>query len=275
MSSETSTTSPRVLDARCGRCGYNVTGLDSLTCPECGGDLRHVGIVNADEQRKLGRGLLFGASIVYTGVLALVGGLLAFTVEQSLPVERTYSNTMTLKSYAVQGREYLLDASIRAWQEDLPLMQVTMTLHPGQWMATQSLRYFPDTNRCSVADPAGTYSATKQPFTLEALLVFLRGAGVDDRADPTAIDEAKIVYEQIRAQSRIPRMMNSPGRTTGGLTSNNKPLAVNASTVASADTPRFATPMIVLLLIAAWLAGLRAMWRYSRPRRGGAAIDRS
>ena len=275
MTSEASTTSPQVLDARCGRCGYNVTGLDSLTCPECGGDLRRGGIVNADEQRKLGRGLLIGASIIYTAVLALVGGMLAFTIEQSLPVERTYSNAMTLKSYAATGREYLLDANYRTWQEDLPPMQVTMTLHPAQGIATQWLRYFPDTNTCSVAGPGGAFGSTKQPFTLEALLVFLRGAGVDDHADPTVVDEARIVYEQIRAQSRITHMMNYPGRTTGGLTSNNKPLAINASTVASADTPRFATPAIVLLLIAAWLAGLRAMWRYSRPRRGGAAIDRS
>jgi|GEM_PF-3506580 len=29
----------------CGHCGYAVRGLDSFTCPECGSDLREVGIV--------------------------------------------------------------------------------------------------------------------------------------------------------------------------------------------------------------------------------------
>ncbi|HSI36374.1 MAG: adenylate/guanylate cyclase domain-containing protein [Phycisphaerae bacterium] len=29
----------------CGKCGYNVTGIPTFTCPECGSDLREVGIV--------------------------------------------------------------------------------------------------------------------------------------------------------------------------------------------------------------------------------------
>ena len=29
----------------CGKCGYNVTGIPTFTCPECGSDLRKVGIV--------------------------------------------------------------------------------------------------------------------------------------------------------------------------------------------------------------------------------------
>jgi hypothetical protein len=29
----------------CGRCGYIVTGLPSHVCPECGSDLRTVGVV--------------------------------------------------------------------------------------------------------------------------------------------------------------------------------------------------------------------------------------
>jgi len=31
----------------CGKCNYNVTGLTTFTCPECGSDLREVGIVKA------------------------------------------------------------------------------------------------------------------------------------------------------------------------------------------------------------------------------------
>ena len=30
--------------AVCGQCGYSVTGLTTFTCPECGSDLREVGI---------------------------------------------------------------------------------------------------------------------------------------------------------------------------------------------------------------------------------------
>src|SRR5688572_27215796 len=35
----------------CGRCGYLVQGLTTFTCPECGSDLRQVGIVGGAADR--------------------------------------------------------------------------------------------------------------------------------------------------------------------------------------------------------------------------------
>jgi class 3 adenylate cyclase len=40
----------------CGHCGYAVTGLTTFICPECGRDLRVVGIVRAGAKRGIGRG---------------------------------------------------------------------------------------------------------------------------------------------------------------------------------------------------------------------------
>jgi len=37
----------------CGRCGYAVKGLTALSCPECGGDLREVGITTPRSRQKL------------------------------------------------------------------------------------------------------------------------------------------------------------------------------------------------------------------------------
>jgi hypothetical protein len=39
-----SASAPAAADPRCGQCGYIVRGIASLTCPECGSDLREVGI---------------------------------------------------------------------------------------------------------------------------------------------------------------------------------------------------------------------------------------
>ncbi|HEX8913987.1 MAG TPA: hypothetical protein VF796_16685 [Humisphaera sp.] len=49
-------------EPRCGGCGYIVLGLESMTCPECGEDLRRVGI-DAGQRRGagVGRGLSNGA----------------------------------------------------------------------------------------------------------------------------------------------------------------------------------------------------------------------
>jgi hypothetical protein len=41
-------------ESTCGRCGYCVRGIDGLTCPECGSDLREVGILPANYRRPLG-----------------------------------------------------------------------------------------------------------------------------------------------------------------------------------------------------------------------------
>jgi class 3 adenylate cyclase/predicted RNA-binding Zn-ribbon protein involved in translation (DUF1610 family) len=51
----------------CGRCGYNVTGLSTFTCPECGSDLREVGIRSERKVSLKGRpsrtGLVFQLSL--------------------------------------------------------------------------------------------------------------------------------------------------------------------------------------------------------------------
>src|SRR3954447_5995894 len=46
---------PAGVDARCARCGYCVRGVVGLTCPECGSDLREVGIRS---RRRLGTGVV-------------------------------------------------------------------------------------------------------------------------------------------------------------------------------------------------------------------------
>ena len=52
----------------CGQCGYSVNQLESMTCPECGADLRTVGI-----KTRGGKG--GGVAMVVTGALLLVLGL--------------------------------------------------------------------------------------------------------------------------------------------------------------------------------------------------------
>src|SRR5688572_15999719 len=58
--------------ARCGHCGYAVTGLTTFTCPECGSDLREVGIV-----RRGGGGRFARAGSPVVTFLRLVGWQLA------------------------------------------------------------------------------------------------------------------------------------------------------------------------------------------------------
>src|SRR5262249_12166035 len=40
-----------VTEPVCGKCGYCVIGLTTMTCPECGSDLRMVGIITPGQTR--------------------------------------------------------------------------------------------------------------------------------------------------------------------------------------------------------------------------------
>ncbi|QQE13031.1 hypothetical protein JD969_06110 [Planctomycetota bacterium] len=69
-------------EGRCGQCGYLVVGLTKMMCPECGRDLREVGILPGGNDRKqcersirVGRwmiriGVLLGLLVIYAVIAA-------------------------------------------------------------------------------------------------------------------------------------------------------------------------------------------------------------
>jgi hypothetical protein len=66
----------------CGRCGYGVTGLPSAVCPECGSDLRDVGVV-ASGAADAGGAAACAAWTLAAPLVALLGGVLV--AEYALP----------------------------------------------------------------------------------------------------------------------------------------------------------------------------------------------
>ena len=68
---------PKVTEPSCRACGYAVKGLPSFTCPECGSDLREVGIDTPGAGQELLRrakalgALVGGVSRAVSRVLAL------------------------------------------------------------------------------------------------------------------------------------------------------------------------------------------------------------
>ena len=59
----------------CGKCGYMVKGLSVLDCPECGADLREVGIVPAKSgNRGIGIAMMVAGALVLLSLCAC-GGL--------------------------------------------------------------------------------------------------------------------------------------------------------------------------------------------------------
>ena len=75
----------------CGVCGYSVEGLSVLQCPECGADLREVGITAGNKTRE--RFIRIAIMLGYTAAVVACALLTQRVVEPMLPVyqDRYYS----------------------------------------------------------------------------------------------------------------------------------------------------------------------------------------
>src|SRR5262245_59814715 len=75
----------------CGRCGYLVRGIPSFTCPECGSDLRDVGIEVGKRRGGAGWLAVIVLVMVWSLCMWLAGGLIDMLVMEWTP--RYSSNT--------------------------------------------------------------------------------------------------------------------------------------------------------------------------------------
>lgn len=64
----------------CGKCGYSARGLTTFTCPECGSDLREVGIQRSGRRGRAPGVVLLVIGLVLMLLLCLMSGLMWFRV---------------------------------------------------------------------------------------------------------------------------------------------------------------------------------------------------
>jgi hypothetical protein len=80
---------PAAADAEhptCGRCDYIVRGIEGFICPECGGDLREVGIIPPGGRKPMGRAMrVFRWSAVAAPTGIFLGLILTPLVPQDTP----------------------------------------------------------------------------------------------------------------------------------------------------------------------------------------------
>lgn len=120
----------------CERCDYAVADLATFTCPECGSDLRKVGIVtpaiNASRRGSLLTALLawtfLSATIAY--MVFIVGYMLVgFSgAMSSMSSTNTWSNTLTPNSRNYQSVELVYDTD---WVSITSEMEITLTASDG------------------------------------------------------------------------------------------------------------------------------------------------
>jgi len=78
---------PRLADGGvCGQCGYSVKGLSALNCPECGSDLREVGIERPGGVAGKNIALISGLVLLGLVLMCVVTTFLWATAIRSQPV---------------------------------------------------------------------------------------------------------------------------------------------------------------------------------------------
>lgn len=86
---------PRVRQSSCGKCRYSVAGLTVMTCPECGSDLRTVGILTPGRHGPISAGLWI---TVWTLMLPIAATIMSWFVYEALPSKWTNQRHVSLKT---------------------------------------------------------------------------------------------------------------------------------------------------------------------------------
>lgn len=252
----------RVTEPVCGQCGYRVQGLPTFTCPECGADLREVGIETPQHARPLGplsRGLL------WTLILP-IPALLVTCIPAAPLLPRRAQQTQTISLGQPLSRAYrtlclYADGNFTVWPWQLgrvpTLQRVHVILVPpaAQVPAVLDVDLASMTYQLSKLEPKGPRVVAVGSLDLPALNDWFAANGVDT-ADPCVPVEAEAVLSVIqgaRAGNMVPPRGNCFLEVSVG------------SGSASTLIPAVWAPPVLGFWVLVWLAGLWMCVRRRRP----------
>lgn len=268
---------PAVVGPVCGRCGYSVLGLGSLTCPECGGDLRAVGIVTPRTPR---RGLGFVASAVMLTIAVFVMAVpMTALLTSLLPPRFEFSRVYTLTgpaSQAYAGVTARCGAS--GWgapsASSPPPVALVLAARPPAGPGTGPAPATAAT--LAAGSPAPLHFNTRDArgrsvlAPPDAILKWMRSAGIDT-TDPRVAAEAVRIAAAVRdvGRTRRPASFISLGFGGGSMGRSGTDSMGVFNSYADRDAwsvrpPAWGVPLIGGVWVALWLLGLRYLWLATR-----------
>ncbi len=253
----------RVAEPSCGKCGYAVRGLASLNCPECGSDLREVGIATPAMGR--GAGPVMWALLWSLLLPWLAIGVTALLAKRLMPMEvvkemrRTIFVTAPYLNRTVTAR--MTGRSVRFGDAGsfraVPMTELTLDLQSAAGPIHVDLpggawRYDDGKGR-TVSGPG--------PFNAAVILQCLGDAGfdvTDSRIQSRAADIEAAVAEKPQAVSRFTRLRQD---TPGG----QPPVIAHPTFINAMPRPvPWVFQAVVASWVVVWLAGL--LWIVRRHR---------
>jgi hypothetical protein len=251
----------RITEPECGKCGYCVRGVAELTCPECGSDLREVGILAPGDQRPRSRAkkLLIWTLIAPLPGLVL-GGMVA-SVAAPYYLRLTEHRVIELpgKVITVDRHGRVLDFGRSLHAAAVPMQVTILTLNmsvPASMTVLEQPRTF------SYTPAAG--GIVRGSFDVAAIERWLASQGVIDPRLPGWARQVAVAIDQMDTSAAyqsytLPPLPSADGGVTG---------TVSAMTITPASQPTVITAATPVLVAAAvWLAGLPFVLRAGERRR--------
>jgi hypothetical protein len=263
----------------CGACGYSVIGLTTLTCPECGTDLRAAGILTPRTPRP--NAGIVGAVIVFTVLLGLVALIVTPALLSILPLRRSYAQQVRLITpNSGAYREVILRTQGSTWGTGRIVLPVTIelppTAQPATTAATPSAAKSPPASMTVRPDGGYEYVAPGAPriqratgFGVAAVLDWMRSAGLDT-TKPIVRDEAARIAGELRIVSRggrrafSSRHLGAYSSSSSGTDSGGQFASRIATERGETAPPAWLGILIAVVWILTWISGLRHLARRSQ-----------
>ena len=263
----------QVTEPSCGSCGYCVRGLETFTCPECGSDLREVGILTPGQRKPLSRGmrlLLWTIAIAPPAIIltSLLGNMITpyqVTTTRQRVIFSHIPHTNFVVRVIQEGKQTRTGRRYTVQQTPAPPQEMRLTLESKNSSNILSVKLGDGSHRFNDANGAAKSGAG--PFDANVIADWLKAhsyttkevdevAGymmkaIDDMANPATTQP----FMHFRSADNHPRVVAHP---------TNLPWTVATPTPLARFIP-FTIPAAI------WLVGLPFVLRRPRVQSAGDA----
>lgn len=229
----------RVTAPSCGSCGYAVEGLETLRCPECGSDLRTVGIITPATSGGVPRGVW---AVLFTLFLPIPALVISGVLSTALPRVYQFQASTTLSSPRSGAFNSVVVSGEGTGRRGIRQADsIVLTLIPNDGRKVPTLTYLPADNKAIIGPPA---NQTIDQLSTEAIEAWFASAGVET-STPAITKETIDILRTIR----MVEMGSSGGSTSafGGM----------GGSSGSSTAPRtWFTVTMLIFWLAVWIGGL-------------------
>lgn len=237
----------RITVPSCGSCGYAVEGLETLRCPECGSDLRAVGIVTPATSGGVPRGVW---AVLFTMFLPIPALIISGVLSTALPRNYQFRTSTTLSMpKSKQYNSIIVNGDGTGQRGMQQADRITLTLVPNDGSKVPTLTYRPQDDVVTFGPPSGQ---TIDELSAESMRAWFTAAGVD----PTATGVDAEIIDTLRTIRMVE--MGSSGGSTGAFS------GMSGSSGSSTAPRTWFTVVMLIFWLAVWIGGLLLILRRRR-----------